>query len=143
YQQAMEKAVAALDTTQSVTGLQELGNTVSRIANAEKDKWLPYYYAADRQVMQAFLDQKNKDRMREKADEAESLTSRADELSPGNAAIRCMQSLILSARISINPAVNGAILGPRSREVLEEAIRLAPENPRPRLLWGQALMYTP
>src|SRR5690606_5281684 len=143
YQQAMEKAVAALDTTQSVTGLQELGNTFSRIANAAKDKWLPYYYAAYSQVMQAFLDQKNKDRMREKADEAESLITRADELSPDNAEIRCIQSLILSARISINPAVNGAILGPRSGELLEEAIRLAPENPRPHLLLGQALFYTP
>lgn len=143
YRQAMEKNVTALDTTQTASGFQVLGNAFTRIAEAEKDKWLPYYYAAYSQVMQAFLDQKNKDMMQEKADEAEKLIARADELSPDNAEVRCIQSLILSARISVNPAVNGAIYGPKSGELLQEAIRLAPENPRPHLLMGQSLFYTP
>lgn len=143
YRQAMEKNVAALDTTQTASGFQVLGNTFTRIAEAEKDKWLPYYYAAYSQVMQAFMDQKDKDKIQEKAGEAEKLITRADELSPDNAEIRCIQSLILSARISVNPAVNGPIYGPKSGELLQEAIALAPENPRPHLLMGQSLFYTP
>lgn len=143
YMQAMGKNVAALDSTHTPAGFQELGNTFSRIADAEKDQWLPYYYAAYSQVMQAFLDQEDKDKMREKADEAEKLIGKADELSPDNAEVRCVQSLILSARISVNPSVNGPVYGPKSGELLQEAMQLAPENPRPELLMGQSLFYTP
>lgn len=143
YQKAMEKNVAALDTTQSAAAFQTLGNTFTRIAEVEKDKWLPYYYAAYSQVMQAFMDQKDKDMMKEKADEAEKLIAKADELSPDNAEIRCIQSLILSVRISVNPAIYGAVYGPKSGELLQEAMRFAPGNPRPHLLMGQSLFYTP
>src|SRR3546814_12269028 len=132
----MKRNLATLDTTQSVAGLQTLRNTFTRIANAEKDKWLPYYYAAYSQVMQAFMDQKDKDFMQEKADEAEKLITKADELSPDNAEIRCIQSLILSARISVNQAIYGVVYGPKSGELLQEANKLDSHHPRPHLIMG-------
>src|SRR3546814_19373394 len=93
--------------------------------------------------MQAFMDQKDKDFMQERADEAEKLITKADELSPDNAEIRCIQSLILSARISVNPAIYGVVYGPKSGELLQEAIKLDSDNLLPHLLMGQSLFYTP
>src|SRR5687767_2756040 len=46
FVKAMEAKVAAVDTTTSVQGLTELANAFERIAEAEKNQWLAYYYAA-------------------------------------------------------------------------------------------------
>ena len=46
FVKAMETLVPAVDTTHSMGGLTELANSFERIANAETNQWLPFYYAA-------------------------------------------------------------------------------------------------
>ena len=41
YTKAMEQLVAAVDTTYSVDGLTNMANSFQRIADAEKNQWLP------------------------------------------------------------------------------------------------------
>ncbi len=46
YTQMMQKNIALLDSAKSIDDLQSLASTFDRIGDAEKTRWLPYYYAA-------------------------------------------------------------------------------------------------
>src|SRR3981081_2423124 len=46
YTQMMQKNINLLDSAKSIDELQSLAGTFERIGDAEKTKWLPYYYAA-------------------------------------------------------------------------------------------------
>ena len=46
YTQMMQKNISLLDSAKSIDELQSLASTFDRIGDAEKTKWLPYYYAA-------------------------------------------------------------------------------------------------
>src|SRR5882762_8293330 len=46
YVQVMQKNITLLDSAKTIDELQSLAGTFDRIGDAEKDKWLPYYYAA-------------------------------------------------------------------------------------------------
>ena len=55
YTNAMEQLVPAVDTTMTPDGLNNLANSFQRIADAEKNQWLPYYYAALANVSAAYM----------------------------------------------------------------------------------------
>jgi len=51
YMSAMKNNIAAIDTSfKNPANLLSLANNFERIATAEKNQWLPYYYAALCQV---------------------------------------------------------------------------------------------
>ncbi|MEJ7671851.1 MAG: hypothetical protein WKF59_03885 [Chitinophagaceae bacterium] len=56
---------------------KELANNFERIADAEKTQWLPYYYAAYCNVMNAFMEQ-DKTKVDAIADKAEELITKAE-----------------------------------------------------------------
>lgn len=51
-------------------------------------------------------------------------------------------SSVLGQKIGSNP-IRGMTLGPRSSDLMERAIKLAPDNPRPWLLRGIGAIFTP
>src|ERR1700761_6748252 len=46
YTQSMQANISQLDSGNSIDKLQSLAAAFERIGDAEKTKWLPYYYAA-------------------------------------------------------------------------------------------------
>ena len=46
YTQVMQKNITLLDSAKNIDDLQSLAGNFDRIGDAEKTKWLPYYYAA-------------------------------------------------------------------------------------------------
>ncbi|MCD4723867.1 MAG: hypothetical protein K8R63_03430, partial [Bacteroidales bacterium] len=44
YMQAMEKNLQELEAATTAADFQQIANNFERIGEAEKDKWLPYYY---------------------------------------------------------------------------------------------------
>ncbi|RFS19046.1 hypothetical protein DVR12_25950 [Chitinophaga silvatica] len=144
YTEAMAKQTADLDSSSTFNpeNLQQKSNTFERIAEAEKTQWLPYYYAAYMQIMQAFTskDKSQIDPLTEKAtinlDKAEALISK-------NSEIACLRSLIASAKLTVDPMNRGPVYGPEAAAQLVTAKTLNPENPRVYMLEGQALLFTP
>ena len=51
YVKVMQEKVSLIEQTRTVEGWQELSNSFERIGEAEKDQWLPFYYAALGRVM--------------------------------------------------------------------------------------------
>lgn len=142
YHDAMSKNIAMLDTAQNSNALQLIANNFERIANAEQNKWLPYYYAsyALARSIYTISDQSKIDAVLDKADRFISI---ADSLQPKNSEIITVKAFVASGRIMVNPMVRGAQYGPISGTFLEQAIQLDPTNPRPYMLKGTSAFYTP
>lgn len=140
---AMKKNLAAIDTSfKNPASLLALANNFERIAIAEKNQWLPYYYAAFCQVNNGFMEQ-DKDKIDAIADRASLLIQKADSLAPNNSEISCIKSMIASCHMMVNPMQRWQEYGQESSSNLESAIAQDPANPRPHFLKGQGLKYTP
>jgi len=146
YTRAMETNVPVIDTLRNSAQLVALSATFERIAEAEKTKWLPYYYAALAQVNAAyFLGEGNMkaDKTDPMADKAEAFISKADALSPNNSEVYVVKKMVASLRMMGDPMTRYMQYGPMAEEALATAIKLNPENPRIYLLQGQDKFYTP
>lgn len=146
YTAAMQPKVAAIDTTHSTAELLALSAAFERIADAEKTKWLPYYYAALAQVNAAYMmnmqkpDASKSDPM---ADKAEALLGKAEALAKDNSEIYVLKKMIATLRMMADPMNRYMTYGPKAEEALQTALKLNPENPRAYLLQGQDKFFTP
>lgn len=141
YEAAMEKNIAALDTTRDGLQLQNLANNFERIASAEKAEWLPNYYLAYCYVNMTYSTKG--DQIDTYCDKAEKFLHVADSISPNNSEIYTLKAQIASARISVNPMTRGQKYGTESAEFREKAKQLDKANPRPYYLEGTSYFYTP
>lgn len=142
YTDAMKRNLAMLDTARTIGTFQVLSNSFERIGNAEKDKWLPYYYSAYSIVLMSYM-MEDKTQVDVVLDKAQKFIDKADSLEPNNSEIYTVKGFVLSARIMVNPMSRGAQFGPQSGMMLEKATQLDPENPRPYMLKGTSAFYTP
>ena len=142
YQQAMKTSIAALDSVVVPQQYMQLANNFTRIANVESAEWLPDYYAAYCFAMSVFTshDKKNIDTY---LDQADLLIKKADSISPDNSEIITVKGLISSARIMADPMSRGKKYGTLANQQYKQAEKLDSLNPRPVLLEGQGLFYTP
>ena len=143
YVTAMQSNLAALDTSfKNPANLLALANNFERIANAEKNQWLPYYYAAYCQVNYGYFE-KDKTKIDGYADKATALINIADSLAPKNSEISCIKSMIGTCHMMVNPMQRYMQYGEEINSNMENAMEQDPTNPRPYLLKGQGLRYTP
>lgn len=140
---AMKATIAAIDTSyKNPSNLQALVNKFERIAAAEKNQWLPYYYAALCQVNYCFM-QKDPSGLDPMADKAELFLLKADSLSANNAEISVVKAMIATVRMIVNPMQRFMEYGPVIESNLEKAKAQDPTNPRPYYLKGENLKNTP
>jgi hypothetical protein len=142
YIEAMKKNIYSIDTLKTVEGYLETANAFQRIGSAEKDKWLPYYYAAMLYTLTCFTDQdvSKKDSY---LDQAAKLISLADSLKPNESEIYTLKGMIAQGRIQIDPMNRYMQYGQEMNGSFEKAIQLNPANPRPIYLMAVTKMYTP
>lgn len=145
YVKAMEEKVVALDTTRSAAGLQSLANAFERIAIAEKQQWLPYYYAALANINMGYgmTQSGNLAGIDAVTDKAEALIAQAEALSSNNAEIFILKKMAHSLRFMVDPQSRYMQYAPMAQAAMEKAKALDPENPRIYLLEGQDKFYTP
>lgn len=146
FLKAMEPKVMTLDSVRTPGDLLALSAAFERIADAEKTKWQPYYYAALTQVNAAYfggMENIKADKTDPIADKAEALLNKADALSPNNSEIYVVKKMIASLRMMGDPMTRYMQYGPIAEEALQTAIRLNPENPRVYMLQAQDKYFTP
>lgn len=143
YEKAMLKNIAQLDSAVIKGGFNELANNFERIANAEKDQWLPYYYAAYSQVMHAYA-QQDLSKIDPIASKATDLINQAKALAGGaNSEIHVVESMIASAFVSVDPNVRWVQYGKGSLVNMQMAQATNPNNPRAFYLEAINLCITP
>ncbi|MEZ5047609.1 MAG: hypothetical protein R2831_11530 [Chitinophagaceae bacterium] len=141
YMTTMKGLLKKMSAATNVEAFQAAGNGFERVANAETKEWLPRYYAANCLIMQAFMLQ-DKSKVDPLIDAAENWLNEAKALSESEE-ITCLRSLCKSARIGVDPMTRGMKYGMESKELLEFAKKVNPNNPRIYFLEAQNIMYTP
>ena len=150
FVKAMEAKVAAVDTTSTVQGLTDLANAFERIAEAEKNQWLAYYYAAYCNASAGLVAGSGGDIMVAKADKTDPYADKADaqikkaeELMKNNSEIFVVKKMIATLRMIGDPMNRYMTYGPEAQAALDEAKKIDPANPRVYLLEGQDKFFTP
>ena len=143
YLGAMKKNIAMLDSGYAKPdNFIGLANTFERIGTSEKAEWLPFYYAAYCRVNYAFM-QKDPSGNDAIAEKATALINTADSLKPNNSEISCLKSMIASVQMIVNPQQRYMKYRALIQKEIQNAMQQDPANPRPYMLTGQNLKYTP
>ena len=100
-----------------------------RIASVEKANWLPNYYLALSNTIQAF-DEKDKVKMIELLQNAQKAQDICNRLVGDNPEVLVMQAMIQTAWIVYDPMTYGRTLSEDVMSNLNKAYEIAPENPR-------------
>ena len=142
YEKAMKKNLSRIDSAKNVGAMLDIANGFERIAFAEKDKWLPYYYASFMLTLASFTDTTaaNKDGYLDKAD---TFINIADSLEEDESEIYVLKGMIAQARLQVDPMNRWMKYGPISNNNFSKAMKLDTLNPRPEYLQGVSLYYTP
>lgn len=150
FVKAMESKIAALDTTRSAEGFADLANAFERIADAEKNQWLAYYYAAYCNASAGTMAGAGGDMMAAKADKTDPYADKADkqikkaeEMMKNNSEIFIVRKMIATLRMLGDPMNRYMTYGPEAQSMLDEAKKLNPDNPRVYILEGQDKYFTP
>ncbi|WP_010181484.1 tetratricopeptide repeat protein [Aquimarina agarilytica] len=125
YEQGMQKAFGFWQENK----IEEASNLFERIANAEKENWLPYYYVANVNITNSF---RTKDRkiINAQLEKAQNNLNSATTYSANNPEIMVLQALLYTAQMMENPAALSQKLAPKIVKIYETAMAIAPENPR-------------
>lgn len=143
FNQAMKTQIGKLDQAFQSGGLPELSNSFERIAEAEKNQWLPYYYAAYCTVVTA-LTEKDKSKIDVLADKADVLITKAETAAGAvNSETAVIRSMIATAHLMVDPPSRWMQYGQVSAGFIEKAKELDATNPRPYYLDGQSKFFTP
>ncbi len=142
YEKAMRSNLEKIKTAKTAAEYISIANNFERIALAEKDKWLPYYYSAFMYTLASYSDTSNvkKDSYLDKAD---AFLQTADSLMPENSEIYTLKGMIAQARLQIDPMNRWMKYGVEADNNFKKAIESDPMNPRPEYLIGIGLYYTP
>jgi tetratricopeptide (TPR) repeat protein len=136
YIAAMQKNIHAVYTTETIPDLQLAVNALERIAEAEKTKWEPYYYASFGYVMMSNRETEGakKDAF---LDQAMTAVNKAKEIAPNESEVVALEGFIYMMRVTIDPASRGPQYGPLSMQTFGKALALNPENPRALAMMAQ------
>lgn len=141
YENAMLQNITALDDLSKPENLVPLAATFERIALAEKDKWLPFYYAALANLWKGFLDEAaNKDEL---ANKAETLIAKAEQIQPANADLAVLKSMAATLHMITDPMSRWQEYGTQVTNYLEKAKEYDRNNPRIYYWEAQNVTNTP
>ena len=136
YIEAMKKNILAVYTGATIDELQSAVNALSRIGDAEKTKWEPYYYASFGSIMMATRenDATKKDAF---LDQAKAMLDKAVVIQPNESEIAALEGFIYMIRVSVDPASRGQQYSMMSMQALGKAMAINPNNPRALGLMAQ------
>ncbi len=142
YEKAMKKQLTKIDSAMDVTTMLSVANGFERIALAEKDKWLPYYYSAFMYTLASFTDS-TMDKKDGYLDKADYFINMADSLEENESENFVLKGMIAQARLQVDPMNRWMKYGAISNNNFKKAMELDELNPRPEYLMGISLYYTP
>ncbi len=125
YTDGMKKAFQLWNDQKPV----EAANLFERIAMAEQDNWLPYYYVAQINTISSF-GEKDLEKLSKQLGKAKEFIDLAKAISPNNPEILVQEAMINTAWIAFDGATYGMTLSGKNAQLYEKALQIAPENPR-------------
>lgn len=124
YEKAMTKGLELLQTD-----LQAASQHYERITAAEKENWLPPYYAALANINSSW-GQFSKEQTIASMKKAQEFIDKATALSPNNPEIMVLQGLVNTCYIKYDSSIYGMKLSGSTTAIYEKAMTIEPNNPR-------------
>ena len=141
YEGAMAKGLEQFKEAKTADDMGATSAFFERVADAEKDKWLPYYYAAYANYLIGWMNPKaDKDKVAEKSND---LITKAEAIEPNNSELFCLRQMTATLQMVVDPMSRWQTYGTQASKAVENAIKADPNNPRSYYLKGQNLMNTP
>jgi len=119
YTMGMEKAFALWKAEKPT----EAANLFERIANAEDDNWLPYYYIAQINTFAAF-GEKDEDKLKQQLSKAKEFLDIAKGISPDNPELLVQEAMINTAWMAYDGATYGPALAGKNTQFEQPAGRV-------------------
>src|SRR5579859_417648 len=140
YTQVMQKNITLLDSAKTIDELTGLAATFDRIGDAEKNKWLPYYYAALAQTWIGWNPAtKDKDANSAKIN---AYLAKAEALEK-NAELYAVENMSATQQMLVDPSTRWATNGKDANTALQKGLAADPNNPRLYYLQAMSLFGTP
>lgn len=125
YEQGMGKAMQLWGEGKNAEAVA----TFERIASVEKSNWLPNYYIAFINTIDAF-GTKDKEKVNALINKAQEALDNATAISPNNSEIMVIQAMLYTAILVQDPMTNGQKYSALAMEQYNKALILDPKNPR-------------
>lgn len=125
YENGMKKAFGLWQENKTA----EAAQLFERIAAAEKNNWLPSYYAATIHIIDAFSI-KDETLLTTKLNKAQNFLDEAKSNSENNAELLITQALLNTAYIAYDGQKYGMTLSGENAQLYAMALKIAPNNPR-------------
>jgi hypothetical protein len=142
YQAAMTKAIGELWAAKSAAELQAVINQFDRIAGAEKNEWLPLYYAALGAAQASFME-KDTGKRDGYLDKGQQYVDQLCKRKPQESEVHVLQGMVYQGRIQVNPMLRGPRYAGLAEQALKKGQALNPENPRAYFLLAQQKLHMP
>ena len=145
YETAMREKIDKVEQHLSADDFQKLSNDFTRIGDAEKTQWQPYYFASFAQIQKGriLMQQNQTAELDAVAAEAQKPLDKAMELSKDNAELYILKKMIHGLKMMVDPMNRYMTEGTAAQEALAKAEKLDAENPRISILKAEDLYYTP
>tara|TARA_B110000091_G_C13755179_1_gene449535 strand:- start:581 stop:1207 length:627 start_codon:yes stop_codon:yes gene_type:complete len=137
YQTGMQKAFSLWEQGKMTKASQ----LFERISKAEPTKWKPAYYAATVEILASF-GLKDEAILQAKLTKAQEFLDVAESTSENNPEIIITQALLNTSYIAFDGQKYGMTLSVQNNQLYEEALAIAPSNPRVILGYAEWNMGT-
>lgn len=141
YETAMASAIQKLFSASSEQTYLDAIASFERIGNAERDKWLPYYYAGLGYILASHTTQESV-QVDANLDKAQIYVDKASKLSKNNDEIITLQGYIYMMKVVVDPETRGPEYSGLAMQSFGKAVGINKDNPRALLLLGRMQMGT-
>jgi hypothetical protein len=128
-QSQYEKGMAKAFELWGAQGNTEASQLFERISKAEKENWLPPYYAATIEIIGSF-GLKDEVVLKARLNKAQAFLDSATTISPDNPEILITQALLNTAYMAFDGQKYGMSMSMKNGGLYDKALKLAPNNPR-------------
>jgi len=144
FEPAMKANLSKFDSAKTLADYESIAAAFTRIGDAEKTQWLPYYWAGLALSTAGWVDQKaDKDVL---AGRINGLCDKADALTTDNAdkaEILVLRNMAATQQMLVDPQARYMTYGQQAAGFLQKGITLNANNPRLYYLQGMSLFNTP
>lgn len=136
FEKAMGKNVPVVFSASTAEELQGVINQLSRIGEAEGDRWEPYYYSAYGYIRMSGMYEKgeDKDKFLNLAIKEVDKGMAIDET---NSELESLRGYCYMMQLTVDPQNRGMTYSGLAFQSFQKAIKLDPENPRAHYLMGR------